>query len=882
MLPPLIDIALFRDAIEGNQLILTANQRLAAQIQQAWGLSLVDTASVWKAPKLMSMEHWLSDCWHQLQDQHHPLSKGLAAVGRLQSGYYWECAIAQQGQSAEQSFATMADNCLDLLQRWNLHFDTIQETSTAAYKFKRWATNYQRLLDKQGLATTATTWAIVRDAFLQSALPREQKILLYGFQSLSPLQQSVLEAASDQVVEIQPENKNVQQFKVQCLDPAQELQAATSWAAKQLSAQPEQRIGILLPDLSNDVQRTVRVINEALAAQNCATVVNISAGTKLAETPLIGSAFAFLEILNYQLPLEHWLRIVYSPYSNFEQLEVQFRVNCELSLRETKSHQLSFDKFVQLIRGCQAVLDNPDWVQPQLQPLYDLQQALRHNASDKKTFTQWAEFFNQLIRALGWPGVKQPNSLQYQQLQHWDKLLSHYAELDNLDIQIGRSTALNYLQRLANEHLFHPQTGDAPLQVLGLLEAVGLQFDQLWIVGMHSGNLPTTGAMDPVLPAAYQRINNMPFSVPEKELQIAKNLLESFQCNAKQLMLSFPLTDGKTPLEPSPLIQAIPEKDLHKIVDDLDLPIWLAQPYQCQLVKDMGYAFNASTESISGGSRLLKNQSTCPFNAFAIHRLWAKALEQPSIGLEPVDRGSIVHEILYRLWNHWQSSQVLSTFSAQQLSEQIEVTIDAVLVEKARHNLWLLGNNFKQLEHRRLSKLILQWIEVEKQRQPFEVVSVEYTAKLSFADLDISLSIDRLDSVNGHTLVIDYKTGKVNASDWLGERPKDPQLPLYALATEPQPLGCAFALLKGNDPKFKGLSNEPLISGVEIIQDWPSQIEQWHRAITDLAREFVEGKGTLTVYNKGEFTYQTDLLPLNRWHEQVDIQRLLINDKTVL
>ena len=52
------------------------------------------------------MEHWLSDCWHQLQDQNHPLTKGLASIGQMQSLYYWEYVIAQQGQP-DYSFAPM-------------------------------------------------------------------------------------------------------------------------------------------------------------------------------------------------------------------------------------------------------------------------------------------------------------------------------------------------------------------------------------------------------------------------------------------------------------------------------------------------------------------------------------------------------------------------------------------------------------------------------------------------------------------------------------------------------------------------------------------------------------------------------------------------------
>ena len=202
---------------------------------------------------------------------------------------------------------------------------------------------------------------------------------------------------------------------------------------------------------------------------------------------------------------------------------------------------------------------------------------------------------------------------------------SSFGELDNLGIEVSRAKAFKYLQRMANDHLFHPQTGDAPLQVLGLLEAAGLQFDQLWIIGMHSGNMPANGSMDPVLPTSFQRQQQMPFSVPETELTIGKKLLNSFQSNAVQLVLSFPLTDGKTPLEKSPLIQGIPKQDLHTVVENLNLPQWLDQPDQCLLIKDPGYGFDSSVEAIRGGSSVLKNQSTCPFNAFAIHRLWATA-----------------------------------------------------------------------------------------------------------------------------------------------------------------------------------------------------------------------------------------------------------------
>ena len=56
MLPPLINIAPFRDAIENNQLILT--DVYCCPVNRL-GVIIHDKTQVWKAPRVMSLEHWL-------------------------------------------------------------------------------------------------------------------------------------------------------------------------------------------------------------------------------------------------------------------------------------------------------------------------------------------------------------------------------------------------------------------------------------------------------------------------------------------------------------------------------------------------------------------------------------------------------------------------------------------------------------------------------------------------------------------------------------------------------------------------------------------------------------------------------------------------------
>jgi ATP-dependent helicase/nuclease subunit B len=876
MLSPLINIAPFHEAIAENQLILTANQRLAMQIKQAWGkLSQNQNTSVWRSPRVMSIEHWLMFLWDELKDQNHPIVSQLSIVGTMQSQYYWEKVIAQYDESLDKSFASMAANCLDLLQRWSIDFNEITDSGSSLDKFKHWASQYQRLLDKNKLVTLPQAYQLIGDCFAAGALDKESQINLYGFQSISPLQQSLLETTAEKYRFIQLYKQPVNARTIECADPSSEIAVASKWAALELLQNPNQRIGILIPDLNNCLTQTVRILNETLAQQNCSTAVNISAGVKLSETALIKAAFNCLDLFNFDLPLSQWLCLLNSPFNLFEKLPIQFKVDCELTLRALKSHSLGLDQFIQVIRGQQSKLENSDEVQSIIEPLYNFQQFSRENKANQYSFSHWADILDNIVKQLGWPGLSQPSSIQYQQIQQWDKLLAKLSELDNLGIEVGRSKALYYLNKLASEHLFHPQTGDAPLQVLGLLEGVGLVFDKLWVTGMHSGNLPTSGSIDPVLSANFQRQHEMPFSVPEKELIIAKRLLSSFKENTKQLFLSYPLSDGKTPLEPSSLIKDMELQDVKALVGDMQPAAWLKQSDQTELLEESGYAYNPDLEPIRGGSSILKHQSTCPFNAFAIHRLWALDLDEPSIGLEAMDQGSIVHEILFRLWDNWKTSSALMALSAEQLSQKVEATIQAVLLEQAKTHSWLQGENYLALEQQRLSKMIMQWLEVEKQRTSFEVIDTEQKITMDFGDLKISLILDRLDKVQGQNVVIDYKTGNVSSSAWYGERPKDPQLPLYVMASEPMPEGCFFGHLKGTKFKFLGLSKDPIITGIKPADDWQLQIDNWQTALNQLAQEFIQGKASVIKYHDSEFNFQTELLPLNRWHEQDDIQRLI-------
>ena len=177
-----------------------------------------------------------------------------------------------------------------------------------------------------------------------------------------------------------------------------------------------------------------------------------------------------------------------------------------------------------------------------------------------------------------------------------------------------------------------------------------------------------------------------------------------------------------------------------------------------------------------------------------------------------------------------------------------------------------------------MEKLLREWIDEEKQREPFEVANLESSASIRFGDLNISLRLDRVDQIGDKLLIIDYKTGRVQPSKWEGSRPVEPQLPLYLLASKPQANGCAFAQLRAGDIKFIGSSDSQLISFEKPAEHWSEQIDEWQSALSNLAAEFCQGYTSVEVHHKTSFGYQDHLLPLNRWPEESDINAVLPNN----
>jgi ATP-dependent helicase/DNAse subunit B len=257
-------------------------------------------------------------------------------------------------------------------------------------------------------------------------------------------------------------------------------------------------------------------------------------------------------------------------------------------------------------------------------------------------------------------------------------------------------------------------------------------------------------------------------------------------------------------------------------------------------------------ETARGGTSILRNQAVCPFRAFAVNRLGAEGLESPADGITPRLHGSLVHRVLEVFWQDLRRQDALFELSDEDLRSRLQAVTEKVLADRRDMDA---RPAFRNVEAGRIVKLALDYLELEKQRSPFEVCGFEQEIEYEIEGQSIRLVIDRVDRLpDGQRVIIDYKTGKVKPDHWFGEPPQEPQLPLYAISAPTPPAAVVYAVVREDGCVFKGIvSGDDLFPGLpqsgarherlaEAGRDLPGTTAHWKVVLHRLMADFLAGE----------------------------------------
>ena len=496
-------------------------------------------------------------------------------------------------------------------------------------------------------------------------------------------------------------------------------------------------------------------------------------------------------------------------------------------------------------------------------------QFLKLPTPKKASTPQWAEHFSKQLKALGWPGERQLCSEEYQLVTRFENLLKEFANLELIQRHMTFDEAWNQLQQLVQNTLFQSETPpNKPIQVLGSLEASGLHFDYCWIMGMSDQNWPPPPSPHPFIPIHLQRQLGLPHASVQSETHFAKLLTERFTQTGNKIIFSHSNQLDNISLSTSTLIKKYPEITQHELkLQDWKTPaktIFIKKLPREMINDDMAPAVTTD-EIFYGGTRILEMQSTCPFQAYAKIRLGAKTIPLPSDSLTAAERGKAIHAALAHVWNHIKTHHKLIQLSTDEKENIINQSIKSALLEITRDKPLILKSRYCQIEHQRLFEQIQDWLELEKQRSPFQVVAIEQSHSTQIGKLTLNLRIDRIDqSENGGFLIIDYKTGKFSTYDLLTEKPSQLQLPIYAVTSDKPVSGVIFAQIRADTFGFYGVGESNFnISTISVTENWISLQQKWKQTLIQLSDEFYQGKAAVNPKNP-EVCRQCDLQPLCR------------------
>ncbi|NBQ85668.1 MAG: hypothetical protein EBU03_06070, partial [Methylophilaceae bacterium] len=334
----------------------------------------------------------------------------------------------------------------------------------------------------------------------------------------------------------------------------------------------------------------------------------------------------------------------------------------------------------------------------------------------KQPPSAWAVIIQKALKYADWPGQRSLSSHEYQAKKSFDSVLAQLSSLDDLLGNISATQAISQLSKLCQAKIFQPESKQIPrLQVMGMLEASASPLDAIWVMGMNDHVWPPVARPNALIPASLQRANFTPNASSEVQDAFAQAIHQRLIKSARHVIFSSANQEGDRQLRPSPLMQAIPLVKVDDLLADTlaeqlakSVPSkvegkswqWI-DDHQAPAVEEGGH--------VSGGTGLLKAQAICPAWAFYQYRLHAKALKEPVDGLDVMDRGNLVHQVLEAFWDG-RDSEYLQNLSADDMQIALESAADKVLALFNQAHDEAFSSVFIQLEKERLVKLVTAWL----------------------------------------------------------------------------------------------------------------------------------------------------------------------------
>lgn len=913
--------------------LVTPNRRLTAYHKLEFDLAQQRRGLLaWPSPDILPFPAFVERSWRSLS-QARPNEPARQLIDGSQSQLLWEQAIRRSDTELGNALmnvpqaARQAASAWSILHAWQL-MPAMRKFALPPdpAMFLQWVRHYRESCREKELLDAA----VLPDALTELLADRPEspptlpsRVMLSGFDVVTPQQHHLWRALRDAGIAVEdavPAAADetgggaaaaMPPVRTEFAVVADELRACAIWARQQVQS-GMRRVAIVVPELQGARSRIARELADALMpglrAQGAAldaarradlsSLFNISLGQPLADFALVRDGIDLLAV-SLMRPVSYleMSALLLSPHVAGAERERDARARLDARLREHARSEISLQALRQRIDGDRTIQPAAAHCPRLLETIAEVMAvnaaagvpaaAAARGSRNKSPATphDWSRHFSALLLAWGFPGERSLDSIEYQVLAKFRDALASLAALATVQPRMRADDALQQLRRMVADTMFQPEgesRGQAPIQVLGVLESAGQAFDALWVTGLGDDAWPLATRPNPFIPAALQRAAGVPEASALASLALDTRITRGWLRCARRVVFSHSRTDpagGEQERIASALIREFEQVPLSKIVESDAFPDFATELQSIgrrEPVAELTLPVLPSPTRVRGGAGVMRDQAACPFRAFARHRLGAKPLDVPQPGPDAVERGNLLHRALYLLWGAIKDHAGLVALDASGLSHMIATAATQCIAEARTGGMDNLVGRFADIEHSRICRILCEWLEYERERAPFRVVGREAATTITLAGLSMDLRLDRMDRLDdGSHALIDYKTGIARLTSWLGARPDEPQLPLYFLAADEVVSALAFARVKRGERRkvfgFEGLSAvEGLLPDVLPVDQRPQLQQQgydswdvltqgWESTLKALANDFSRGCAEVDPKDAGLTCRQCDL-----------------------
>jgi ATP-dependent helicase/nuclease subunit B len=805
-------------ALQSGATVITPTQRLQRELLRAYAHS--NTHDVLPRPQCYAYTSWLETWYTELFFQQPSSSPPL-----LLNDWQWECiwtemAISIWGRRLRrfevQQTLQAVKNCA--LVEANPEGSDFLYVPAAEQFQKLYFTAHTFLRDNDLLAPHELP------AYLnQKPYPLDTtKIIWACFDCIHPQQASLQKQLQSQGIkqdyfDIEAPRIPGRRQALIASDDEQETEQLIAWIQEQ-QAQGAQRIGVVIPDLTQQQARLSRRLKQHFPEH----ILHFSLGRHLLAFPMIQHALSLFKLSPQQRITREQSRVLFhSPFIQgfFEEGSARARFYQRHVIFQEPEVSL-----LQLKNACQKQL-------PVMYQLLDTLKTYPHQASP----TDWMHAFSKRLVHFGFPGQEPLVNSQHALLQSFYLTLEQLQTIEPYVASWSFETAFDALEDRCQNQIHQAPQNYNGVHIMGWFESSGFCGDALWIAHMQSHLLPQGIVFSPYLPIPWQKKLAFPRTQRGTEQAMAQTMLERLIYAHDNVVISYAEHINQEPQWPSTLFPNWPAYRLISTTVD--------HPDILESFEDPTYWPIQPEESIKGGSHLLSLQAQCPFQAFASYRLQTQSKTTESIGLDAREKGSLLHLAMQLIWTDIPSQLAMRQMSTEERIQHIDDCIEKALTKFKSQRPYSMDPLYSRVEHQRLQKLVMDAIEFDLNRPPFQIAGLEKTFELSLDDWTFQLRYDRLDALeDGSSCLIDYKTNIPSPLPWTQERPVHPQMLMYAIANcEIKSL--YFLSIKQDDVKASGIGDSDTgITGVRAMKEpWTNLQQAWLSHLQNLLIEFKSG-----------------------------------------